>query len=57
MGIIFLAAWLLPAIAFVIGGLLIRGQAAIRGVRWWAGWLLLIGGGLALIYVQVVMII
>lgn len=44
--------WLVPALVFVIGGLLIRGQAAARGVRWWVGWLMFIGGGLAFIYVQ-----
>ena len=52
MGSIFLFAWLVPAIVFVIGGLLLRGQAAARGVRWWVGWLLFIGGGLIFTYVQ-----
>jgi hypothetical protein len=43
---------LAPAILFVIGGLLLRGQAGVRGVRWWIGWPLFMGGGLAFVFVQ-----
>jgi hypothetical protein len=47
MGSLLFLALALPAIAFVIGGVLIRGQASVRGVRWWLGWVLFVGGGLA----------
>lgn len=43
----------LTVIVFVIGGLLLRGQSADRGLRWWLGWVLLIGGGASFAYWQV----
>jgi hypothetical protein len=57
VGFIFPALWLLPAAAFVIGGLLIRGQGRSRGRRWWLGWLLIAGGAVTLIYVQFTMVL
>jgi hypothetical protein len=38
-------------IVFVSGGLLIRGQGAVRGPRFWIGMTFMLGGAAAFLYI------
>ena len=47
----------LPAVIAVIGGLLIRGQGATRGARFWIGMALLIAGAAVFLWVQLLIML
>lgn len=43
---------LVPVLVVVAGGLLIRGQGSVRGVRFWVGIALMLAGPIAFLYIQ-----
>ena len=49
---VIVATWLVPLLVVVAGGLLIRGQGSVRGVRYWVGLALMLTGPIAFLYMQ-----
>lgn len=49
---VIVATWLVPVLVVVAGGLLIRGQGPVRGMRYWVGIALMLTGPIAFLVMQ-----